>query len=89
MSIPPKCAAASSTTRLIAAPSPTSSAQPFTCWIPAALISSTTISTFACLRSVTATFAPSRANRCAVARPMPLAAPVISAVLPLMERESS
>jgi hypothetical protein len=38
--------------------------------------------------SVTATLAPSAANTCAVARPMPLAAPVTRTVRPLTERLS-
>ena len=40
------------------------------------------------VRSVTATLAPSAANTCAVARPMPLAAPVTRTVRPLTERLS-
>ena len=39
-------------------------------------------------RSTTATRAPSSANRWAVARPMPLAAPVTSARLPSIDRDS-
>src|SRR5205085_4429037 len=63
----------------------TSSTQP--CAVPpAAVISSTTAWTRSAPRSVTATLAPSSANRWAVARPMPLAAPVTSAVFPAMER---
>src|SRR3954453_2158718 len=40
------------------------------------------------VRSVTATLAPSSAKACAVARPMPLAAPVTRTVRPFTERES-
>ena len=48
-----------------------------TAWVPSAL------------RSVTATWAPSAANTSAVARPMPLAAPVTRTVRPFTERLSS
>ena len=48
----------------------------------AARISSTTSCTRSAPRSTTATRAPSSANRCAVARPMPDAAPVTSTRLP-------
>jgi len=36
-----------------------------------------------CERAVTATVAPSAANRCAIARPIPRLLPVTNAVLPL------
>ena len=49
---------------------------------PAATISPATASTPSASRSVTATRAPSSAKRCAIARPMPLAAPVTSTTLP-------
>src|SRR5258705_9690878 len=52
------------------------------------MISRTTVFTPSSLRSKTATLAPSSAKRCAVARPMPLAAPVTSATLPAMDRLS-
>ena len=77
----------SSTTICRRAASDTSNAQP--CALPpAAVISATTVLTLARSRSITATCAPSSANRCAVARPMPLAAPVTSATLPLILRLS-
>ena len=49
---------------------------------PAAWISATTASTPSERTSTTATFARSSAKRCAVARPIPLAAPVTNATLP-------
>src|SRR5690554_3652413 len=72
---------------MIPSPSAISSAQP-SASPPSARISATTASTRSCFRSSTATFAPSPANTCAVARPMPLAAPVTSATLPAIERLS-
>src|SRR5215475_10012471 len=88
MSRPPKCADISETTRSIATRSLTSSVHPFAV-PPLAAISSTTALTPSALTSVTATLAPSAANTRAVARPMPLAAPVTSAVNPFTERLSS
>src|SRR5690606_35898813 len=84
---PPNRASISFTTRMIPSPSAISSAQP-SASPPSARISATTASTRSCFRSSTATFAPSPANTCAVARPMPLAAPVTSATLPAIERLS-
>ena len=55
-------------------------------WAP--VISSTTASTPSWPRSTTATRAPSSANRCAVARPIPLAAPVTRARRPAIDRDS-
>jgi hypothetical protein len=55
---------------------------------PAAVISSATALAPSALTSVTATFAPSSANTRAVARPIPEAAPVTSAVNPFTERLS-
>src|SRR6185437_4529076 len=88
MSRPPKCAAISETTRSIPSRSPTSSAQALAV-PPPAVISSATALTPSALTSVTVTLAPSAANTRAVARPMPLAAPVTSTVNPFTERLSS
>ena len=49
---------------------------------PASLALCATASPPAVLRSASTTCAPSRANRIALAAPMPLAAPVITATLP-------
>ena len=75
------------TTRWIASRSVTSSSKP-SAVPPASRISFTTASTRAAPRSVTATRAPSSAKRWAVARPMPLAAPVIRTTRSATERES-
>ena len=53
-----------------------------------ATISVTTRATRSSPRSATMTLAPSSAKRCAVARPIPLAAPVTITVLPATERSS-
>ena len=53
------------------------------------MISPATDLTPSVLTSVAATLAPSAANTRAVARPMPLAAPVTSTVNPFTERLSS
>ena len=55
---------------------------------PLAAISAATACVASALMSVTATLAPSAANTSAVARPMPLAAPVTRTVRPLTERLS-
>jgi len=55
---------------------------------PLAAISSATALAPSAVTSVTATLAPSAANTRAVARPMPLAAPVTSTVNPFTERLS-
>ena len=55
---------------------------------PVAVISPATACVVSALISVTATLAPSAANTSAVARPMPLAAPVTRTVRPLTERLS-
>ena len=55
---------------------------------PVAAISPATACVVSALISVTATLAPSAANTSAVARPMPLAAPVTRTVRPLTERLS-
>src|SRR5262245_60339370 len=87
MSSRPKAVAISGTTRATSASEPTSITQPRAA-PPVFAISSTTFWTASLSRSVTATFAPSSAKRCAVARPMPLAAPVTRAARPAIERES-
>src|SRR5262245_60788636 len=87
MSSRPKAAAISGTTRATSVSEPTSITQPRAV-PPAFAISSTTFWTASLSRSVTATLAPSSANRWAVARPMPLAAPVTSAPRPAIERDS-
>src|SRR5512138_221263 len=75
MSSEPKCAATSLTTETIALGSLTSSAQALAL-PPDAVMASATARVPSAVRSVTATLAPSSAKACAVARPMPLAAPV-------------
>jgi hypothetical protein len=55
---------------------------------PLAAISAATACAPSAARSVTATLAPSAANTRAVARPMPLAAPVTRTVNPLTDRLS-
>ena len=85
MSGGPSRSAISATADRTASPSVTSTLQPAAV-PPAAVISSTTAATPAAVRSSTATLAPSSANRWAVARPMPIAAPVITATRPATER---
>ena len=79
---PPMAATASATTRTQSASSVTSwrKAKAWPGW--SALIDAASASAPARSRSVTATFAPSRASMRAMAWPSPPAAPVISAVLP-------
>ena len=55
---------------------------------PLAAISAATVWVASALMSVTAILAPSAANTSAVARPIPLAAPVTRTVRPLTERLS-
>lgn len=50
---------------------------------PSAVMRSTSASRLSLRRAATATFAPSRANRSAVASPIPLDAPVTTAVRPV------
>src|SRR5689334_3640758 len=87
MSSEPKCAAMSLTTETIALGSATSSVHALAL-PPDAVIASATARVPSAVRSVTATLAPSSAKACAVARPMPLAAPVTRTVRPFTERES-
>ena len=49
---------------------------------PRAVMASATCRPSSSLKSATTTFAPASANRCAVASPMPWAAPVMMATLP-------
>src|SRR5215469_15807166 len=83
----PKCCAASFTTRLMSSCLKTSRRQ-FRAFPPPEFISSSTRARPLSLISVNPTRAPSEANRCAVARPIPLAAPVTSTALPFTERSS-
>src|SRR5438309_3541364 len=85
MSIGPRLVRISPTTRSTSAGFDTSRIQPCAA-PPAAVISSTTVCTRSAPRSTTATLAPSSAKRCAVARPMPLAAPVTIATRPAIDR---
>src|SRR5262245_14818066 len=87
MSSEPKCVAMSSMTDTIAFGSATSSAQDFAL-PPDEVIASATARVPSAVKSVTATLAPSSAKTCAVARPMPLAAPVTTTVRPFTERAS-
>jgi hypothetical protein len=88
ISSPPKCAATSLTTSLMLSRSATSSVQALA-EPPLDAISLATARVASALISVAATLAPSLANTSAVARPMPLAAPVTRTVRPLTERLSS
>src|SRR4051812_565627 len=87
MSRPPKTDVTSATTSSMRPGWRTSRTSP-TASPPADWISLTTVSTPSTYWSVTATRAPSSANRCAVARPMPDAAPVTSAAFPAIDRLS-
>jgi hypothetical protein len=84
---PAEMRGASSTTALISSRFATSSVQAFAI-SPLAVISAATARAPSAPKSVTATRAPSAANTRAVARPMPLAAPVMRTVNPLTERLS-
>src|SRR4051794_27739823 len=88
ISNPPKCDATSLTTRSMSARLAMSKVQAFAIW-PLAAISAATACAPSAARSVTATLAPSAANTRAVARPMPLAAPVTRTVNPFTDRLSS
>ena len=88
MSSPPNAPTTVSTSACRAPRSATSVTTPIAASSPwASRISSTTASTRSWPRSTTATRAPSSAKRCAVARPMPLAAPVTRARLPSIDRD--
>src|SRR5215213_4022851 len=88
MSRPPNAPTTVSTSACRAPRSDTSATTPIAASSPwASRISCTTASTRSWPRSTTATRAPSSAKRCAVARPMPLAAPVTSARLPSIDRD--
>src|SRR5665647_1135672 len=87
ISSPPKCAATASTTVLILSRLATSSGHALAL-PPLAVISAATACAPSAAKSVTATWAPSAANTRAVARPMPLAAPVTRTVSPATDRLS-
>src|SRR5262245_15738931 len=81
MSVPPKASAARAATASIAAGSDTS-ASTATASPPAAVIASTVSDSRSGCSPAATTRAPREASSCAVARPIPVAAPVTIAVLP-------
>src|SRR3984893_15107167 len=87
MPSPPKCAAMLLTTASMSSRFATSSVQALAV-PPVSAISLTTACAPSAVKSVTATLAPSAANTRAVARPMPLAAPVTRTVNPATDRLS-
>ena len=79
--MPPNACMAASIMRRTSASCATSPAEPWTL-APVPASAATSASSAAASRSLSSSAAPSAAKRSAVARPMPLAAPVMTAVLP-------
>jgi len=80
-SMPPNCVQQASTIAITLASMPASSARP-SAWPPWARMLATVASTLSARRPTTTTRAPSAAKRKALAWPMPVPAPVITARLP-------